>query len=92
MSTKQFIRRMIIRILVLIVISTVLINIINLPTLNNDIAIDQMENSDAAYENMYFWNNIKNGLLIGQIMFSGIVVSLCVYDTYKFIKNKNEVI
>lgn len=91
MSTERFVRKLLIRIVVLIIICTITFSLNGAITtiLNNHIAIGQLENDDAAFLTMELFNNALRPSIniIGVVVIIAVVAS-SIYDTIKFIKNK----
>ena len=91
MSTERFVRKLLIRIVVLIIICTITFSLNGAITtiLNNHIAIGQLENDDVAFLTMELFNNALRPSIniIGVVVIIAVVAS-SIYDTIKFIKNK----
>lgn len=88
MTTNKFITKTIIKLVAFVVISIVvaiLINSIN-PIVNNDLAIGQMENSDALFIIYETYNRIIPLMWGIYGVISTVIFCRIGFDIYKFIK------
>ena len=93
MTTKKFIIKTAIKILIYAIISTIAFSVLTTPVINNELALGQMQNSNELYIMMETYNNVKP--IISTIYgFITVFFALSVTtDVYKFIetkKNKGE--
>ena len=94
MSTKRFIIKTTVRLMILIVIFTIVSvythGMLNTIT-NNELALGQMENSTEAFVLMETYNGMLKPLVtIGASLSTILIVIATIYDTYKFLKYKGE--
>lgn len=88
MSVKKFVFKTTVKTIVFVVLSTIALSLLQSPVISNNIALGQMENSDALYVLWETYNKVRPivsviyGLLV--LWFVGTVG----YDVYKFIKQK----
>ena len=88
MSTKKFIIKTTVKTIVFAVLSTIALSLLQSPVISNNIALGQMENSDALYMIHEMYNKIRPIVLV---IYSLIVIWLAGavgYDVYKFIKQR----
>lgn len=88
MTTKKFIYKTIIKILVYAIISMVAIFLLTNPVVSNKLALGQMENSDELYLLMDVYYRIKPFISFIYNCITTLFVGTIIYDTYKFIKTK----
>ena len=90
MSTKKFIIKTTIKTFVFVVLSTIVATLVLSPVVTNNIALGQMENSDALY---MLWETYNKMRPIVSAIYSLIVlwfIGTVGYDVYKFIKQKTK--
>ena len=91
MTTEKFIKKTIIRIIVVVLVSVFMLSFLNAADaiISNHLALGQMENSDGMFILMEMYENaiqpIALGILIVIIAYN---IGVIAYDTYKFIKTK----
>lgn len=88
MTTKKFIIRTTIKVLVFAIISTIAMTLITNPIITNELALGQMENSNELYLLMETYNKTKHFVSIIYGLITALFAGTTIYDTYKFIKNK----
>ena len=90
MATKNFIAKVIFKIICFAIFTTIVFSLVNSPIITNDIALGQMENSDTLYMLMDTYNQVKHftSIIYGciTVFFAGTIVR----DTFKFIKTKTK--
>ena len=81
-----------IRIAIAVLLSILLVFVSNMlmPTLGNDIAIDQLKNDDAYFMAMETWHNIQNVLTYTGVIIWFLTAGFIVRDIYIYVKNKKE--
>ncbi len=90
MTTKKFIIKTIVKLLIIVVLSTIVMTIVQSPTISNEIAMGQMDNSDSSFLMMEMYNKLRP---IIDTVYTCIVVAIVGtigYDTYKLFKHKKE--
>ncbi len=88
MSTKKFIIKTAIKILIYAIISTIALSILTNPIITNELALGQMENSNELYLLMAIYNKVKPFISIIYGLITVLFAGTAIYDTYKFIKTK----
>jgi hypothetical protein len=91
MTTEKFVKKTIVRIVVMILISVFAFSFMNASNaiISNYVALGQMENSDGMFIFMEIYNNAIRPIMVGILTaVIGYGVGMIVYDTYKFIKRK----
>ncbi len=90
MSIKKFIIKTTVKTIIFVVLSAIALTLLQSPTISNNIALGQMENSDALY---ILWETYNKIHPIIEVIY-GMIVLLFVgtvgYDVYKFIKTKTK--
>jgi hypothetical protein len=88
MTTKKFIVRTFVKIIICAIISTIALSLLTSPVITNEIALGQMENSNELYLLMETYNKVRPfiSVIYGfvTVMFAATIIG----DTYKFIKTK----
>lgn len=81
-----------IRVAIAVLLSILLVFVSNMlmPTLGNDIAVDQLKNDDAYFMAMETWHNIQNVLTYTGIAIWSLTAGFIVRDIYIYVKNKKE--
>lgn len=91
---KFYIFSILIKIVILIFITAAISSFLTSGLITNDIAIDQMENSDEAYVNLQMYNNMAP--IVEIVRFAAIVIVGCaiLYDVKKIFEiiNDNDLI
>ena len=93
MSTKKFIIKTTIKVLIYAILSTIALNLLTSPIINNELALGQMQNSNELYLLMETYNKVRPFISVIYGLVTILFVSTTVYDIYKFIetkKNKGE--
>lgn len=93
MSTKKFIIKTTIKVLIYAIISTIALSLLTNPIINNELALGQMQNSNELYLLMETYNKVRPFISIIYGLVTILFASTTVYDIYKFIetkKNKGE--
>lgn len=88
MSVKKFVFKTTVKTIVFVVLSTIALSLLQSPVISNNIALGQMENSDALY---VLWETYNKVRPIVSVIYSLIVlwfVGTVGYDVYKFITQK----
>jgi hypothetical protein len=88
MTTKKFIVRTFVKIIIYAIISTIALSLLTSPIITNELALGQMENSNELYLLMETYNKVRPfiSVIYGfvTVMFAATIIG----DTYKFIKTK----
>lgn len=88
MTVKKFITKTAVKTVIFAVISVIALSLLQSPVISNNIAMGQMENSDALY---ILWDTYNKIQPIVSVIYSLIVlwfVGTVGYDVYKFIAQK----
>ena len=88
MSTKKFIIKTTIKVLIYAIISTIALSLLTSPVITNELALGQMQNSNELYMLMETSNKVRPFISIIYGLITALFAGTTVYDTYKFIKNK----
>lgn len=88
MTTKKFIIKTTIKVLVYAIISTIAMTLITNPVITNELALGQMENSNELYLLMETYNKTKHFVSIIYGLITALFAGMTIYDIYKFIKIK----
>ena len=88
MTTKKFIIKTTIKILVYAIISTIALSLLTNPIITNELALGQMENSNELYLLMETYNRLRPFISIIYGLITAWFAGTTIYDTYKFIKTK----
>lgn len=88
MTTKKFIIKTIIKVLIYAIVSTIAFNLLSSPIITNELALGQMQNSNSLYLLWDTYNKVKPFISIVYGFITGVFVVTTIYDAYKFIKNK----
>lgn len=88
MTTKRFIIKTVIKIIIYAIISTIVLSLLNSPIISNNIALGQMQNDDALFILMETYNKIRPFITIIYGLITALFVGVTICDTYKFIKTK----
>ena len=93
MTTREFIKKIAIKVVIYSIISTIVLYAIGMPILTNELALGQMENSDESYVEMETYNRVKPIISIIYGLVTVLFAATTIDDTHKFIKfikNKGE--
>ena len=88
MTTKKFIVKTTIKILIYAIISTIALNLLNGPVITNELALLQMENSNSLYMLMDTYYKVRPFISIIYGFVTALFAITTIHDTYKFIKTK----
>ncbi len=88
MSTKKFIIKTAIKILIYAIFSTIALSLLTNPIINNELAMGQMQNSNELYLLMEIYNKVKHFVSIIYGLITALFAGATIHDTYKFFKNK----
>lgn len=88
MSTKKFIIKTAIKVLLYAIISTIALSLLTNPIINNELALGQMENSNELYLLMDTYNKVRPFISIIYGLITTLLVGTTIHDIYKFIKLK----
>ena len=88
MSTKKFIIKTVVKIIVFAIVSTVAMTLLQTPIISNEIALGQMENSNQLFLLMESYNKLRPLLAVIYSCIVLLFISTVGYDTYNFIKTK----
>ena len=88
MSTKRFIYKITVKIIIFIIFSAIASTLLYGPIITNEIALTQMENSNELYMLMETYNKLRPILSIVYGLITGVFIGTTIYDICKFIKTK----
>ena len=88
MTTKRFIIKLIVKILIYAIISTVAVSLLSSPIITNELALTQMENSNELYMLMETYNKVRPFISIIYGLITAFFAWTTIRDTYKFINTK----
>lgn len=88
MTTKKFIIKTVVKIIIYAIISTIALSLLTNPIITNDLALGQMENSNELYLLMETYNKVKPFISIIYGLITVAFAGTTIFDTYKFIKTK----
>jgi len=88
MTTKKFIIKTAIKVIVYAILSTVALSLLTSPIITNDLALTQMENSNELYMLMDTYNKIRPFISTIYGLITCWFASTTIGDIYKFIKTK----
>lgn len=88
MTTKKFIIRITVQIILFIFISTIAMTVIQSPLIENDIALGQMQNSDEAFILYEMYNKLAPVVEAIYVIISLFFVIFIIYQVEKFIETK----
>lgn len=91
MSTNKYILKLITKIFIFAITSIVVFNylLVN-PVISNELALGQMANSNEMYVLAQTYDKAKSIILIVYSCVTALLAGTAIYDTYKFISNKNK--
>lgn len=91
MSTKKYIFNLISKTFILVIISIIVFNyLLASPIISNELALGQMTNSNEMYVMVQAYDKAKSIILIVYSCITALLAGTAIYDTYKFISNKNK--
>lgn len=88
MTTKKFIIKTGIKIIVYAILSTIALSLLNSPVITNEIALTQMEHSNELYMLMDTYNKVRPFVSIIYGFITVLFAGTTIHDTYNFIKTK----
>lgn len=88
MTTKKFIIKIAIKVLIFAIISTIARSLLTTPIITNELALLQMEHSNGLYLLMETYNRVKPFISIIYGFITAVFAVTTISDTYKFIKAK----
>ena len=88
MTTKKFIIKTTVKILIYAIFSTIALSLLNSPIITNELALLQMENSNSLYMLMDIYYKVKPFISIIYGFVTALFALTTISDTYKFIKTK----
>lgn len=88
MITKRFIIKMVTKIIMYAIVSTIAVYLLTNPIINNNLALSQMENSDELYLLMETYNKVRPFISIIYGCITAFFAYSIIDNTIKFIKTK----
>lgn len=88
MTTKRFIIKTVIKIIIYAIISTIALSLLTNPIITNELALTQMEHSNELYLLWDVYNKVRPFISIIYGFITALFVVNTIGDTYKFIKTK----
>ena len=88
MTTKKFIIKTVSKLLILVILSTIVMALVQSPTISNDIAMGQMENDDGAFLMMEIYNKIRPVIDAIYACIVILIVGTIGYNAYKLFQKK----
>ena len=88
MTTKRFIIKTVIQIIIYAIISTIALSLLTIPIITNELALGQMENSNELYLLMETYNKVRTFISVIYGFVTMLFAGTTICDTYKFIKTK----
>lgn len=88
MTTKKFIIKTAIKIIIYAIISTIALSLLTNPIITNELALGQMEHSNELYLLMETYNKVRPFISIIYGFITAFFAVTTISDTYKFIKTK----
>ena len=88
MTTKKFIIKTVVNVLVYAIFSTIVLSLLTNPIINNELAMGQMENSNELYLLMETYNNVKHFITVIYGLITALFACTTIHDIYKFIKTR----
>ena len=88
MSTKNFIFKTAVKIIIYAIFSTIVLTILDSPIISNELALGQMQNSDTSYLLMETYNKVRPFISIIYGLVTAFFAWTTIRDTYKFINTK----
>lgn len=90
MSTKKYVFNLISKTFILAIISIIVFNyLLANPIISNELALEQMTNSNEMYVLVQAYDKVKPVILIVYSCITALLAGTAIYDTFKFI-NKGE--
>ena len=91
MSTNKYILKLITKVFIFAIISVIVFNYLLVsPIISNELALEQMTNSNEMYLLTQTYDKIKPLILIVYSCVTAFLAGTAIYDTYKFISTKNK--
>ena len=91
MTIKKYIIKTTAKIIIFAIISIIALTLLQSPVIDNNLALGQMENSDALFILMDIYNKVAPLISVIYGCITAIFAGTIIYDTYKFIQNKRKV-
>ena len=88
MSTKKFIIKTVVKVIIYAIISTVALSLLTNPIITNELALTQMEHNNELYLLMETYNKVRPFISIIYGLITALFAATTIRDTYKFIKTK----
>lgn len=88
MTTKKFIIKTAVKIIIYATISTIALSLLSTPIITNELAMGQMQNSNELYLLMTTYNKVRPIISIVYGLITALFAGTTIYDIYKFIKSK----
>lgn len=88
MTTKTFIRKLITKIIIYAIISTIALTLLDSPIISNDLALGQMQNSDTLYLWMDMYYRVRPYISVIYWAITAFFAWSIGSDAYTFINNK----
>lgn len=88
MTTKKFIIKTVIKIILYAIISTIALSLLTNPVITNELALGQMQNSNELYLLMETYNKIRPFVSIIYGLITALFAATTIHGIYKFIKTK----
>jgi hypothetical protein len=88
MTTKKFIIKTAIKIIIYAIISTIALSLLTSPIITNELALGQMEHSNELYLLMETYNKVRPFISIIYGFITVLFAGTTICDTYKLIKTK----
>lgn len=88
MTTKKFIVRTFVKIMIYAIISTIALSLLTSPIITNELALGQMENSNWLYMLMETYNKVRPFISVIYGFVTALFAGTIIGDTYRFIKTK----
>lgn len=88
MRVKSFVIKTVTKIIIYAIISTIALSQLNSPIITNELALLQMEHSNALYMIMDTYNKVRPFISIIYGFITVMFAWTIIHDTYKFIKEK----
>ena len=88
MTTKKFIVRTFVKIIIYAIISTIALSLLTSPIITNELALGQMDNSNELYLLMETYNKVRPFISVIYGFVTVMFAVTTIGDTYKFIKTK----
>ena len=88
MTTKKFIIKTTIKIIIYAILSTIALSLLTSPIITNELALWQMQNSNELYLLVETYNKVRPFISVIYGLCTAAFAWTTISDTYKFIKTK----